>query len=84
MLHSEIKVGLNFVCVGVCVCACVRACVCVLCHHMMYRKCVVFCNKVKYTKASTVTVCFKTCLVQTPATLALMVKSGCVRPVTEH
>ena len=36
--HSEIKLGPDFVC----------AC----CHRMMYRKSVVHCNKVKYTKTS--------------------------------
>ena len=58
MLHSQLKVVPNFVCVCVCVCVCVGGggggggggCVCgcvwvcVCCHHMMYRKCEVFCN----------------------------------------
>ena len=36
--HSEIKLGLDFVCT--------------CCHHMMYQKSVVPCNKVKNTKTS--------------------------------
>ena len=37
--HSEFKLGPEFVCT--------------CCHHMMYRKSVVACNKGKYTKTST-------------------------------
>ena len=37
--HSEVKLGPEFVCI--------------CCHRMMYRKSVVACNKVKYTKTST-------------------------------
>ena len=43
---------------------------------------VVLCNKVKYTKTSTV--CFKKCFVLNFHLLAMVVKSGFVRPVIEH
>ena len=37
--HSEVKFGPNYVCT--------------CCHHMMYRKNVILCNKASYTKANT-------------------------------
>ena len=67
--HSEIKFGPDFV----------YTCS----HRMMYRKSLVPCNKVKYTKTSA-DVYFKKCLVLIFHTLALVVKSGSVRPVIDR
>ena len=53
--HSEVKLGPEFVCT--------------CCHRMMYRKSVVACNKVKYTKL--VLMYFTKCSVLIIHTLAL-------------
>lgn len=57
--------------------------VCTCCHRMMYRKSVVPCNRVKYTTAGTDVLHKVRYLVMTSATLAVIVKSTCAKPVTE-